>query len=705
MPATAREPRPPQSPDAGHNHLAPRRQGGRNLLLALGLVALVGLVFGRVLTHELLVYDDQVMITNNPHLSPPLDGSALRAFWQRPYFAMYMPLTMSLVASEAWLSQQLPPPSDGGWVHAWIFHLDNLMLHAICGLLVFSLLRRFVRDPVAACCGALLFVLHPLQVEAVAWATETKTLLAAACALGTVNLFLVSIDSLTHRPVARRAARGYLLLATLLYVAALLAKPMAVVTPLLAIAIAAYLYPSLWRNTLLPVGAWLLIGLTFTVVAARAQPAANVVDTPPLLGRLLVAGDAVTFYLQKLLWPDPLTMDYGRTPAHVLAAGTTRWIWLAPVALLIVGVAVRRRGPWLLAAILFIVALAPMLGLIPFEFQNISTVADRYAYAAMLGPALAVAAVAQLRPGLRIVVAVGLIACALVSYRQVGVWSDDRTLYTHALAVNPDSRPALGNLGVTLLRDAGNDPAALAEAEKCLRRAAELARRPKEHVDALTSLSGVLLARGDAAAALAALQSAQELAPREARVYIALGDMLALAEDHATAATSYQAAIELAPESPQTHARLGDARRKLGDLSVAEAAYRRALELRAGFPAALRGLAGILVDRNQPADAVSLYQQAIRAEPGQFLNFYELGLVYYQLGDYHAAREQLVRAIALRPQTAQLHNDLAAVYVKLQRFDEAVRHYRQALELDPDLQDARVNLEKVERFLQARDAS
>ena len=139
--------------------------------------------------------------------------------------------------------------------------------------------------------------------------------------------------------------------------------------------------------------AWLVLAVLWGLFASQVQPPVPGAFIPPLWARFLIAGDTVSFYLYKLGVPVWLGPDYGRTPEVMLAQpwllcltglvpwGLAVWLWYK-----------RTRVPWLVAAAgVFVAGLLPNLGLVPFAFQAFSTVADRYMYIALLGPAFALA--------------------------------------------------------------------------------------------------------------------------------------------------------------------------------------------------------------------------------------------------------------------------------------------------------------------------
>ncbi|MEK6216745.1 MAG: hypothetical protein N2B03_05945, partial [Boseongicola sp.] len=142
------------------------------------LTLVVLLVYGRVCSFGFIVWDDPGPVIDNRLVNPPSAG-ALLEIWQQPYFGLYVPISYTMFAAEATIARQTVPGVDGDRANPTVFHLGSLLLHTACVLLVFVLLRRLCGNAAAAFAGSLLFALHPLQVEAVAWISETRGLLCA----------------------------------------------------------------------------------------------------------------------------------------------------------------------------------------------------------------------------------------------------------------------------------------------------------------------------------------------------------------------------------------------------------------------------------------------------------------------------------------------------------------------------------------------
>ena len=234
-----------------------------------------------------------------------------------------------------------------------------------------------------------------------------------------------------------------------------------------------------------------------------------------------MAGDAIWFYAAKLVAPLGLCVDYGRTPLAVLAepwsAARAAFAWS-----LVAAAVMARSLAWSrLPVLVWLLALSPVLGLVPFAFQGISTVADRYAYLAMLGPAIGVAMAVAARPGRRTAIAVAVVVTALAatSWRQVATWRDSLSVNGRALAINGGTRDTFNNLGMALM-DAGDARAAAAAFRESVSRSPDFAAA---HFNLGCAAHGL----GETAEARAAYAEAIRLRPGYAKPYNNLGILLA----------------------------------------------------------------------------------------------------------------------------------------------------------------------------------
>jgi len=594
-------------------------------------------VFAQVAGFELLQYDDRANVTDNPHLNP-VTMSGVAEFWSAPYAGLYAPLTYTFFAGEAVLAERPATASEPRHLDPRVFHLGNLLLHVGCVLLVFDLLRLLTASNAAACAGSCLFALHPLQVESVAWVTETKGLLAAFWGLAALVLYVrfaqasASREALPVRIGDRTSGSligspaWYYTAATAAFVLALLSKPTAVAVPLVALSLDVGLLRRQWSKALPAVLAWLAMAAVLVVATQRAQPAgALAIEHVDVWQRPFVAADALVFYLRKLVWPWPLGPDYGRTPSVVLGSliGKLAWLVLAVLAVAIYWLT-GRRVAWTALAI-FAAALAPVSGLLPFGFQGMSTVADRYMYLGMLAPALLLAW-ALSRGAPRVAwAAVGTVIAGLAafSFWQTSLWHDDGTLFAHNLErVNGESHVAFNNLGYALQRRAAAAPT---PAEKT-----------------------------------ALLQ---------------------------TAAGHFDRARQLRPEMDEAWQRLAYAQRLLGQLPEAEATFRQFLAQRPTSPAGHYNLGTLLAQQNRAAEAIEEFRAAIALRPDYANARLELALQLAAAGDATGAIEAFQKALVAgrNSRAIQLkgHLGLAELHLALGNRSAAIEAAQVAAQLAP----------------------
>jgi tetratricopeptide (TPR) repeat protein len=618
------------------------------LLLILAMLAVYGVV-GRF---DFLNWDDQQQVIENPLVNPP-SWHGLAQAWRQPYWNLYIPLSYNWFAMEALLATG-PDPAVG--MSPAVFHLCNLLIHVGCVLLVFTILRRLLtsvlvpkgtvpfssdenRDSprlasgggvsinVAACFGAILFGLHPLQVESVAWISEARGLLCGLFSL---------VDIWQYVEYAQAGAAGgngsfykspRFALATLAFAAALLSKPAAVAVPLMVVVLDIGLLRRPWQKVLPALCPWLTIAAAQILLTKELQPDALLPNVPAIWTRPLVAGDALAFYLWKLVVPWQLGPDYGRTPQWSLAQWWIYAVWLPSALLVVVLARLRDRRVWLVAFALFVAWLLPVLGFVCFTYQRFSTVADRYAYLAMLGPALALSWLLA-RARKRRALGGGAVLCGLLaglSFQQTLHWRDTGDLFAHAQAVNPSSVAAAYHLGLLQAREGRH-----AEAIALYRRA--MAEHP-EFVELPIALADSLLAMGKTTEALNAVHDAAGRFPDStviatwAVTQYNLGNQLR--QQSATldqAVAHYEAALEANPKFAEAQANLGIALLEQGKIVAAIEHERAALDINPQLIPAIVHLGRALEAAGFKEPAAEQYRKALEllppdSEPAQQLQY------------------------------------------------------------------------------------
>jgi len=420
----------------------PRRLGRG--LCCLALVGLVLAVFGQVAGHPFLDYDDGEYVYANPVVLSGLSWEGARWALVTNHAANWHPLT--------WLSHMADVTLFG--TAAGAHHLVNVLLHAATAVLLFLVLDRSTGEPPPSALAAMLFAVHPLHVESVAWVAERKDVLCGLLWVLTVAVYA--------RYARRPSARRWLAVAGALFLA-LLAKPMAVTLPFVLLLLDAWPLRRLHRGArtlVLEKVPLLLLAAVAAALTWRAQSASGATagaEAYPFRDRLLNACLAYAVYLRQTVWPAHLSVFYPH-PCSVGASVDGRAALGALVllaALTAAAVWQRRRGYPLVGWLWFAGTLVPVIGLVQVGAQ---AHADRYTYLPLVGLFVALAwglwdAVGRRWPPFAAVSIPLALVLAGTAWLQTGHWRDRATLYAHAIASTGQNWLAWNNLGLARLDD------------------------------------------------------------------------------------------------------------------------------------------------------------------------------------------------------------------------------------------------------------
>ena len=660
----------------------------RHWVCAVALIIITLGVFGQVRNHSFL-WDDDIHITENPYLNPVTLPKLLR-FWQGPYEHLYIPLTYTVWGALALLSDGPARGQSGVRLNPGPFHIANLALHALNVLLVFAILRFLCAHDWAACGGALLFALHPVQVEPVAWVSGTKDLLCGFFSLLALWQYLLYAAAKSTPvpsmggPLKRSTQSNpsipkpklHYALALGAFVLALLAKPSAVAVPLVAWALDRWVLGRSGRQSLVALSSWLVLAACFIIITQLAQPAAGTKFPTPLWARPLVASDTAVFYLSKLVFPVRLGPDYGRSPEWLLHQYSIYLTWIIPLGLGAIIWYWRRRWPFLVAAAaVFSVVILPVSGLSLFDFQRISTVADRYLYLAMLGPALALAWLIKARQSFTVGLIVALILAVLgvASALQVPYWRDPSTLFSYALKINSHSWMAHNNLGKAL-----TTRGELEAAMEHFRRALEI---DPGYAKAYNNLGLVFFMGGRPDEAIQNYRQALDIDPDYAKARNNLGIALAARGDVKGAIFHLRQALGINPAYSDAHYNLGNVLARTGDLDAAMEHFRRALEIDPAYAKAYNNLGLALAMKDRLDEAMLNYRHALEIDPDYARAHNNLGIALAARGDVEGAIFHFRQALRSEPEFGSAHEGLARTLALQGKKEEAVQHYQEAIRI------------------------
>jgi len=660
-------------------------------LAALALAFVTVAVFFRVTRQDFVHWDDKGHVTGNPYLQHLTSANILH-FWQQPYEHLYIPISymaFALLASIARMSHHDSSVTViDTLLNPHVFHTANLILHTVNVLIVYAILRRIVgkapdggptlSTEAPAVLGAALFAVHPLQVESVAWISELRGQLASLFCLSSIYGYIAAVKQSEAAGVWKRPVYW---LALVLTVLGLLCKPSIITIGLMLVVIDRWLLGRSWQACLTSAAPWLILAVPFTLITGHAQPVGDE-GVGAAWQRPFIAGDALAFYLGKLVAPINLAIEYGRRPEVALAGGIAYRTTIATLIVAAVVFMLRKGRPWLVAGpLISIAALLPVLGFVPFAYQNYSTVADRYMYLAMLGPAIIVAWIVRRgqergRGGfVASVVGVAIIAYALVSIGQVKFWDNSLTLFKHAIAVNPNSYGLRTNYGVSL-DDRGRYDEAIAQYRAAVRM---LPNFPDAYQDMGVSLQN----EGKLDEAMASFRTAIEIAPDYPLGHAAIGLMLLREKKPADALLELKRAAELAPRDPENLAHLAAALQQLGRSDEARDQYNQALQVDPANVSALTGLAGLDLAASRLDDAESDCRRAIAVAPKDPKTHATLADILQNKGDVQGSLAEYRQAVALDPSIPALHFALGSALFRNHDVAGAIPELEQAARLDP----------------------
>lgn len=423
-------------------------------MIILILVVAIAASFGRLAFHEFTGWDDPHTIARNPHFNPP-SFERMGWYWtavgQKAPAGLYIPVTYTVWAVLAKMAFLESPDEFGILLNPYIFHGANVLFHILAALVVFAILRLlFPNHEWAAAAGALLWGLHPVQVEPVGWASGMKDVLCGLLSFVAVWQYLLFARATDpDKPSAGTWRAVHYVIGIVAFLAAMLSKPTAIVVPLVAVSLDVFGLQRTLRRSLIALAPWFLLMIPAAIWTKASQITIGIPTVAEWI-RPFIATNSLAFYLYKLLLPVNLGVDYGHRPPQIVSDGWLWFTWVVPVGIAMLLLISRKRAPQLVAAgLVFVAGVLPVLGLVPFQFQYFSTVADHYLYISMLGPAIALAwlVVRYPTPAMAVACSVTFITLGVISFRQAAHWRDDITLFARAIAVNPRSFVGYNNLG------------------------------------------------------------------------------------------------------------------------------------------------------------------------------------------------------------------------------------------------------------------
>ena len=594
-------------------------------------------------------WDDGEYVLNNPYIRS-INLAFLRWAFFDFHASNWHPLT--------WISHAIDYAVWGA--NPLGHHLTSVILHAVNAFLVVVLIMRLqevatgttpsgqetsVLDEygmlITAGVTGLLFGLHPVHVESVAWIAERKDLLCALFFLLSIAGYVKYVAVIGNEPIDQGVRTRYVkkeyLLSIGFFILALMSKPMAVSLPVVLMILDWYPFRRLrsvktaWILLVekLPFITFSLISSVLTVLAQRAGGAIIEIQALPLSSRLLVAAQSLLMYLWKMAVPRDL-IPYYPYPKNISFASLE---FLFAIAL-VIGITIfciiiaKRHRLGLAVWGYYVVTLLPVIGIVQVGSQSM---ADRYTYLPSLAPFLVMGSlivlIAQyLRPlkqwtliGKNVFAVIAIFAVfslSYLTYKQIGIWRSSLSLWSYVIA-----------------RESTEVPIAY-------------------------------LHRGVAFDKLGQFENAIK---------------------------DYNMAIALNSEYYQAYNNRGVVLDKLGQFENALKDYNMAIALNSSHDQAYNNRGVVLEKLGQFENAIKDYNMAITLNPSNYEAYDNLGVVYGNTGFIDKAIENFNKSLAVNPNDYNAYNSRGLLYFSLGQYDRALNDFNRTLELEPYFGEAYLN--------------
>lgn len=634
------------------------------------------------------IWDDDKYLTENPLMK---GAGGLWRIWTEPRASsQYYPL----VFTSFWIEHKLWGLRPLG------FHLVNVLFHAANAILVWRVLRRLAVP--GALPAGMIFALHPVHVESVAWVTERKNVLSGLFYLAAISVYLKFCLPAEDEPNRSERSRRRYFCALALFVCALLSKSVTASMPAAALLIVWWKRGRLTRRDATPLIPFFVIGVAAALHTAWLEKhhvgAEQVQWGLSALDRFLVGGRVVWFYCYKLLWPAELIFFY---PRWTIDAGQW-WQYVFPLAALaVIGLLWKLRvrfgrGP-LTAVLYFVGTLFPVLGFVKVYPMVFSWAADHFQYLASIAmialfTAVGRAPLASVQggwPNAMRFAAAGMVLTILftLTWRRCRAYQDEETLWRDTVARNPGAWAAYNNWGALMV-----DKGEMHKAEELYREAVRV--RPDFQV-ALDNLGTLLVQKHRDDEAFGYFKRAVEADPYYPPAQRNYGRMLCGRGNFDEGIRRLMAAVEMAPDAYESHEDLGDALFRLRRIEEAITEYRSVLQLKPGYALGHSNLGVALATAGQNAEALSQLRRAVELDPKLAVAHYTLGSILAGQASEEAAVAHFKKALECQPVYPMAHNNLATVLAAQGHMTEAIEHFQRAVRQDPANADARFNLARA----------
>ncbi len=601
------------------------------------IVVLTALSFLPALGADFLLWDDAPNFTENPNYRG-LGWENLQWMFTTDLMGHYIPLTWLTLGLDYTLWEM---DSTG-------YHAANILYQAAAALAFFALALILFRKiwpqaedtplRLAAMLAALVFSIHPLRVESVAWVTERRDMVSGL-------FFCLTIWAYVRMSEGDQPRKWYAI-SLAFYVAALLSKSMVLTVPGVLLVLDFYPLNRLSKRALVEKIPFALLSIAAFVVTLNAQKSLGALPAEyPWLDRVLQPCYRTWFYVYKTLVPAGLSPLYSMEyvsgvfqPKYLVStlgiAGLTVLAW--------------KRRPIFSAWLCYLLLLSPVAG---FVHAGPQQVADRYSYLPCLPFALAVGAGFYLmwtraerrRAALVLAGAALTVGLGVLTLMQTQYWQNSEKLWTRAIEIEPEAWMPYFFRGQHRLKQKDWKGAEIDFSE--------VIRRDSSNLQAFLNRSQARHKLGNEPGSISDFELALTLKPRQPTDFIERGFGAALVGKLDAAIADFTEAIRLAPGNPTAYFNRASARQQKGDLGGAIEDYGRTLELNPRNTTALNLRAQAHANQGNWTSALADLDRAIALAPSDPAGYANRGMVHRARGDAASAWRDFQSALQKAPET------------------------------------------------------
>ncbi len=611
-------------------------------------------------------WDDEEYVLNNPMVHEISASSISTMFTTSQVQATYTPLVL--------LSWALDYSIAGA--DAQVFHTTNLLYHLLNIALVFWLILLLVGRPDVAGITALLFGMHPMHLEVVAWISARKDLVYALFYL----LGLIAYVYYIKRP--ERKVKYYVL-CLLFFVLSLFSKGIAVTFPVILLTIDYWMARSGWRKLLvekLPFFA-LSIGFGLLAVAMQQEGAAmEALGEHSFIENLFVGAYGLVLYCIKVMVPYPLS---GFHPYPYAAGAQVPWYIYAAIVpalglLFLTYKGAKKHRVIGFGMAFFLLSIAPLLQVLSF---GSAVIAERYTYLAYIGLFLIIAMAFrhwfQHRTHVlgKVLLVVYLGAMAFLTFTHSFTWKSGESLWSNTIQHYPNDYFAFGNRGLYYTKV--NQPEkALADYRQCV------GLNPQFH-KAYINMGYIEMNRKNYDVALQHYGQALAIAESDL-VYLNIATIKFKQGNYEAAIADFTKAISLNANNAQAWYMRGESYSFLMQYDAAMTNFNKAIALGWQQPGVFWARGSMLYQSGKLEQALTdlnAYLQQVNNDPE---GFYLRGLIQLELGNLNGALADFNQCLALQPQHLEALNNRGLILLNTNKQQEALSDFNRAIKVDPN---------------------